>query len=68
MLPTFAADSCPDGVASICPSEAVPKASLDRCCGLAAVVKPENKSDEIGAVVRIRDMEARRWLLWMSWW
>jgi len=49
-LPTFAADSCPDGVASICPSEAVPKASssLDRCCGLAAVVEPETNQTRSG--------------------
>lgn len=48
MQPTFAADSCPDGVASICPSEAGPQASLDRCCGLVASVKPRCNSDKIG--------------------
>jgi hypothetical protein len=47
-LPTFAADSCPDGFASICPSEAVTQASLDQCCGLAVVVEPETNQIRSG--------------------
>lgn len=67
-LPTFAADSCPDGVASICPSEAVSQGFVGPVLWAGCRCRARNKSDWIGAVVRNRDTEAGRWLLWASWW